>query len=119
MPSRLAALALSRDLRFDLFAVVFALGTLHHELEFAFEQMAYGPLEDYMERVSRVLPSTGWPTAVGLGLHLGDVLLSLLIVFVPRRRELTCLLAPIFLASQLTSPVRVSSHAGMMAIGLV
>lgn len=119
MPTAPSRNALRSDLRLEVFAVVFALGTIFHELEFLIEQARIGPFTEYMERWSRVAPSTGWPSSVGLTLHLANVAISLLLMLLPRRRELLCLLAPMFFLSQLASPDRIPSHSGLMAGGLL
>jgi hypothetical protein len=54
------------DLRLRLFAGLFALGTVHHELEFVLEQAAVGPFAEYLERWGRVAPSIGRPSEVGV-----------------------------------------------------
>ena len=109
---------LTRDLRVDLFAILFALGTLHHEVEFVLEAWMVGPLSEYMERWGRVVETVGWPSSVASGLHLAVVLVSLAILVVPRRRELLGLLAVVFLLSQVASPHRIASHASLMAAAL-
>jgi hypothetical protein len=111
-------LRLTSDLRFDLFAVIFALGTLHHELQFIIEQQATGPVSEYMERWARVKPSIGWSSEVGLALHLADLVISTLILVLPWRRALMCTLAPTWLVSQLASLERIPAHNGLMAGGL-
>ena len=111
--------ALRSDLRLEVFAVVFALGTVFHELEFLLEQARVGPFTEYMERWSRVAPSMGWSSEVGLALHFGNVVISVLLVVLPWRRELLCLLTPTFFLSQLASPDRIASHSGLMAGGLL
>jgi hypothetical protein len=98
--------------------VVFALGTLHHELLFILEQQHVGPFTQYMERWAQAKPTSGWPSEVGVALHLADILISLLILALPWRRELLCLLAIPFLLSQLASPSKIASHNSVMAAGL-
>jgi hypothetical protein len=88
-------------------------------LEFVLEQGQVGPFAEYMERWSRAVPSTGWPSEVGVWLHLSNVAISLLILALPWRRELLCLLAVTFLLSQLASPERIASHSTLMAGGLL
>jgi hypothetical protein len=85
--------ALATDLRFQLFAVVFAVGTIAHELRFLLEIVAVGPLTEYMERWGRAVPALLWPSWSGLALHLGDIALALGLLVVPRKREGICLLA--------------------------
>jgi hypothetical protein len=119
MPPAPRPAVLRSDVRLEVFAVVFALGTVLHELEFLLEQARIGPFTEYMERWSRVAPSMGWSSAVGLTLHLVNVAISLLIVLLPWRRELLCLLTPTFFLSQLASPDRIASHSGLMAAGLL
>ena len=111
--------ALATDLRFQLFAVVFAVGTIAHELRFLLEIVAVGPLTEYMERWGRAMPALLWPSWSGLALHLGDIALALGLLVVPRKREGICLLAVVFLASQLASPNRSSSHSSLMIGGLL
>src|SRR5687767_6533890 len=74
---------LSGDLRIHLFAGLFALGTIHHEIEFVLEQVPIGPLTEYMERWGRAIPTVGWPSAVGIALHLANVAISLLLMALP------------------------------------
>jgi hypothetical protein len=119
MPTAPSRKVLQSDLRLEVFAVVFALGTIFHELEFLVEQARIGPFVEYMERWSRVAPSMGWPSSVGLTLHLANVAISLSLMVLPWRRELLCLLTPMFFLSQLASPDRISSHSGLMAGGLL
>jgi hypothetical protein len=111
--------ALASDLRLHVFAVVFALGTIHHELGFVLEEGEVGPLTEYMERWSRAVPSTGWPSELALALHAVIVAIALLLLWRRWPRELLCLLAVTFFLSQLASPHRISSHAGLMAGGLL
>jgi hypothetical protein len=106
---------LDGDVRIGLFAFLFALGTLHHELQFILEQQRVGPIGEYMERWSRVKPSSGWPSEVGLAFHAADIIISLLILVLPWRRALLCLLAVPFLPSLLASPERIPSHTSLMA----
>jgi hypothetical protein len=106
------------DVRIDLFAFLFALGMLHHELQFILEQQRIGPIGDYMERWSRVRPSSGWSSEVGLALHLADVAISVLILVLPWRRALLCLLAIPYLLSLLASPERISGHSSLLAAAL-
>lgn len=103
------------DLRFDLFALVFAVGTLHHELQFILEQQRVGPFAEYMERWGRAKQTIGWPSEVGIALHVADILIAILILVLPWRRALCCLLAVPFLLSQLASPERIASHNSLMA----
>lgn len=119
MRSAGGAVPLRRDLRLDLFAIPFAIGTLHHELEFVVEVCLVGPLSEYMERWSRAVESTGWPSEVGLAAHGAVLAVSLLLIVLPRRRELLCVLAVAFLLSQMSSPHRIASHSGLMAGGLL
>jgi hypothetical protein len=111
--------ALITDVRLDAFAMMFALGTLLHELEFVREIAFAGPLTEYMERWGRAVPTTGWPSWVGVTLHLADAAVSLLVLLGRRRREGLCLLAVTFLLSQLVSPNRIASHSSLMFGGLV
>ena len=106
------------DLRFELFAVIFALGTIHHEIQLILEQQLSGPIADYLERSALVRPTVSWPSALGVALHVGDIVLALLILVLPWRRGLSCLLAATFLLSYVASPERTSSHASLMAFGL-
>lgn len=106
------------DPRFSLFAIVFALGTLHHELQFILVQQTTGPFLGYMERLGQVYPSVGWPSSVGIGLHLANVLISLLILVAPWRRALLGLLTVPFLLSNLTIPLGIASHNTLMAAAL-
>ena len=117
--SRLRSLGLASDLRLDLFAVVFAIGTLHHEVQFILEQQRVGPFTEYMERWSQAKPTIGWPSEVGIALHLADILIAVLVIMLPWRRALLCLLAVPFLLSQLASPERIASHNSLMAGALV
>jgi hypothetical protein len=110
---------LLQDLRIQLFGAVFAVGTLFHELEFILEQAAVGPLGQYMERWGRVVPSLPLPSAIGLALHGAVMLIALVVLVLPRRREWLCALAVLFLASLLASPARIPSHAGPMATALL
>jgi hypothetical protein len=105
--------------RFKLFARIFALGTISHELEFLLEQARIGPMTQYMELWSRVIPSVGWSSRTGLALHFSDIAISLLILILPWSRELVCLLAGTFLFSELASPARIASHCSLMAGGLL
>jgi hypothetical protein len=111
--------ALATDLRFQLFAVVFAVGTIAHELEFLVEVVTVGPLTEYMERWGRAVPTPPWPSWGGLALHLGDLAIALCLLVVRRKREGLCLLAVVFLASQLASPHRLASHNSLMIGGLL
>jgi hypothetical protein len=110
---------LTGDLRIEVFAILFALGTIHHEIEFVIEQLPIGPFLEYMERWQRVIPTVGWPSAAGVGLHLANAVVSLLLIVLPWRRELLCLLAVTFLLSLLVSPDRFPSHSSLMAGGLL
>jgi len=116
---------LGSDLRLRLFAWTFGFGTIFHELEFALEQGRMGPLSTYMETMARIKPTIGWSSDVGLALHAACAALGLLLMVVactPRGarwcRPALCLLAPVFLLSQLACPDRITSHAGLMAGGL-
>jgi hypothetical protein len=117
--SPLRRYSLTSDLRIQLFARVFAVGTIAHELEFLLEQARIGPLTQYMELWSRVIPSVGWSSRTGLALHFANVAISLLILILPWSRELVCLLAGTFLFSELASPARIASHCSLMAGGLL
>jgi uncharacterized membrane protein YuzA (DUF378 family) len=110
---------LAADLRIHLVAFVFALGTIHHELQFILEQQLMGPFTEYLERWSRVKPSLGWPSEIGVAIHLADILISVLILALPYRRELLCLLAPTFLLSNFVSLERIPAHNSLMAAALV
>jgi hypothetical protein len=110
---------LATDLRFQLFAVVFAVGTIAHELGFLLEVVAVGPLTEYMERWGRAVPTLPLPSWGGLALHLGDIAIALCVLVVRRKREGLCLLAVVFLASQLASPNRSASHNSLMIGGLL
>ena len=112
-------MAIRCDLRLQLFARLFALGTISHELEFLLEQSRIGPLTEYMERWSHVVPSVGWLSRTGLALHFANVAVSLLILILPWSRELLCLLAVTFLGSEPASPERIASHCSMMAGALL
>jgi len=109
------ALDSTGDLRFQLFATIFALGTLHHEIQFILVQQTSGPFAGYMERLGQVHPSVGWPSSVGVGLHLANVSISLLILVLPWRRALLGLLTIPFLLSNLTIPLGIASHNTLMA----
>jgi hypothetical protein len=109
---------LRSDLRLDLFAIVFALGTIHHEVQFLLEQQITGSLFNYLERSALVRPTVGWPSSLAVGLHVADIVVSLLILVLPYRRALLCLLALTFLPSQLVSPERTPSHNSMMIFSL-
>jgi hypothetical protein len=106
------------DLRFEVFAILFALGTIHHELQFVLEQQLSGPLTGYLERSALVRPTVPWPSSVGIGLHLGCMVLAVLMLVLPWRRLLACLLAVTFLFSYAASPERIPSHNTLMAAGL-
>lgn len=80
----------ARDRRLRVCARLFGLGTILHELEFALEPGAVGPLGEYMERWSRAVPSTGWPSEIGLALHGATAVLGLLLILVSGGRELDC-----------------------------
>jgi hypothetical protein len=101
-------------MRFKLFARLFAVGTISHELEFLLEQARIGPMTQYMELWSRVIPSIGWSSRTGLALHFANVVVSLLILILPWTRELVCLLAGAFMLSELASPARIASHCSLM-----
>ena len=109
---------LTSDPRFDLFAVVFAVATVHHELQFLLEQQLTGPLDQYMERMALLKATIGWPSAVGIGLHAACLVVSLLVLVLPWRRALLCLLAGPALLSQLASPERIPSHNSLMIAAL-
>lgn len=102
-----------------MFAIVFALGTIHHELQFILEQQLMGPFTEYLERWSRVKPSVGWPSEVGVTIHLADIVISILVLALPYRRELLCLLTPVFLLSNFASLERIPAHNSLMAGALV
>jgi hypothetical protein len=107
-------LDLTSDLRFQLFGVVFALGTLHHELQLLRSLQRTGPLTEYMERWTHVLPSPGWSSELALAFHIGNSLLALLMIVLAWRRALLALLATTLLPSSLTSGERFSSHQTVM-----
>ena len=111
--------SLTGDLRLTIFARVFALGTISSVLEFMLEQARIGPLTEYMERWSRLIPSTGWSSRTGLTLQFASAAISILIFILPCSRELLCLLAGTFLLAQLASPERIASHCSMMAGALL
>jgi hypothetical protein len=112
------SLRLAGDLRIQLFGFIFALGTIHHELQFILEQNSIGPFLEYLDRWRQVRPTIDWPNGIGVSLHLADIVISLAIIALPWRRELLCLLAVTFLLSNLVSPERISSHNSLMAGGL-
>ena len=112
-------LRLAQDLRIQLFAIVFALGSLHHEAQYLVQQLRVGPLGEYMERWSAAKPTSGWPSEVGLALHLAVVVVSVLVIVLPWRRALLCALAVPFLLSKLVSPDRLSSHSSVIVAALI
>lgn len=111
--------ALAQDLRIQLFAIVLALGLLHHEAQFLVQQLRVGPLGEYMERWGAVRPTLGWSSEVGLAIHLAVIAISVLILALPRRRALLCALPVPFGLSLLASPDRVSSHSSVIVAALV
>lgn len=119
LATRLRPYALASDLRLEIFARVLAFGTIAHVLEFIMEQARVGPLTEYMERWSRIIPSVGWSSRTGLALQMATVAVSLAIFFLPYTRELLCLLGATFLLSQLASPERIASHCSMMTGGFL
>jgi hypothetical protein len=106
---------LAGDLRIHLFGAIFALGTLHHELQVILVQQTTGPFSEYMERLGQVHPSIGWPSSVGIALHAANLLIGVLILVLPWRRELLGLLTIPFLLSNLTIPMGIASHNTLMA----
>ena len=106
------------DLRIQLFASLFGLGTIHHELQFILEQQRGGPFSDYMERWGQVKPSVAWPSDVGIFLHLADLVLGLLLLALPWRRALLNALAVVFPLATLVSPHRIPSHNSLMVAAL-
>ena len=59
-------------------------------------------------------PTLGWPSAVGIALHLADLVLGGLLLVLPWRRALLIPLAITFPLATLASPERVSSHSSLM-----
>ena len=112
------AFGLAGDLRIQLFGALFGLGTIHHELQFILEQQRTGPFADYMERWSVLKPSIGWPSEVGIALHLIDLLLGGLLLTLPWRRALLIPLAIVFPLVNLVSPERIPSHNSLMVATL-
>jgi hypothetical protein len=112
------SLGLTADLRITLFAVIFALGALHHEIQFILEQQRIGPFTQFLDLWRQAKPTIGWSSEVGVFLHLANIVISLLILVLPWRRELLCLLAVTFWLSQLASPERIASHNSLAAGGL-
>lgn len=113
-PSARPGFVLAGDLRIHLFAMLFALATIHHELQLILELQLSGPLTEYMERWGRAVPTIGWPSGVGIALHLADILVSVLILALPWRRALLLPLAITFPLVNLVSPHRIPSHNSFM-----
>ena len=105
---------LTGDLRIQIFGALFGLGTIHHELQFLLEQQRTGPLANYMERWGLVKPTIGWPSEVGIALHLIDLVLGILLLVLPYRRVLLMVLGPAFALVNLVSPERIPSHNSLM-----
>jgi hypothetical protein len=110
---------LASDLRFQMFGLLFALGLLGHEVLFVLEQQRTGPLTDYLARWTAIKPSLGWPTELGLAIHAANALLALLLLALPRKRELLGLAAVPFWLSLLASPERTSAHSSLLAAALL
>jgi hypothetical protein len=110
----LKAVRLASDLRFELFAACFGLATIHHEMDFIREQQRAVPLERYLESWAQVKPTLGWPSEVGLTIHLLLFPLSLALIVLPARRALLCLLGVPLLLSVLLSPERIASHTSLL-----
>ena len=106
------------DVRIQLFGVLFGLGTVHHELQFILEQYQTGPLGSYMERWAIARPTIGWPSEVGIALHLLDLLVGAMLVVLPWRRALLMLVAVSFGLVNLVSPERIPSHNSLMLAAL-
>jgi hypothetical protein len=106
--------ALATDVRLEAFAVVFAFGTILHELQITREFMDTGPLFGYLDRW-RPVPTAPWPSWLAAGLHLVNIAIAAGVIAGPRRRESLCLLAVTLLASLLTIPHRLASHNSVMA----
>jgi hypothetical protein len=111
-------LALTGDLRFDIFAAVFALSTINHTLQMLLEQQVVGPVDEYLERWRNVVPTVDWPSALGLAITGAMLLLSLLTIALPSRRLMLALLALPTLAWNLVSPERIPAHNSVMAAAL-
>ena len=111
-------LALASDLRFEIFAVVFALSTINHTLQMLLEQQVVGPIDEYLERWRPVVPTIDWPTAAGLAIAAAMLALSLFAIALPSRRLLLALLALPTLAWNLVSPERIPAHNSVMAAAL-
>ncbi len=112
------ATALGSDVRIQIFGALFGLGTIHHELQFILEQTRIGALGDYMERWSRLRPTIGWSSDVGIALHLIDLVVGILLVVLPWRRALLLPLALSFSLTNLVSPERIPSHNSLMVASL-
>lgn len=109
--------ALATDVRFEVFAVVFAFGTILHELQVIRELMDTGPLLAYLDRW-RPVPTPPWPSWLAAALHLGNIAISVFVIAGRWRRETVCLLALTILASLLAIPHRLPSHNSVMAAGM-
>src|SRR5215212_1557657 len=103
-------LALASDLRFEIFAAVFALSTLNHTLQMLLEQQVVGPIDEYLERWRNVVPTIDWPSAAGLAIAGMLLLLSLFTIVLASRRLMLALLALPALAWNLVSPERIPAH---------
>jgi hypothetical protein len=114
MPPRL-----THDTRIHVVAVLVAWGTVCHVLKFVLDQTMLGPMSDYMERWSRVLPSVGWSSTWGIALHLTTAAVAILMLLPRRRRELLAVLLGPYVLSQLATPDRISSHSAHLVAGLM
>ena len=111
-------LALASDLRFEIFAAVFALSTINHTLQMLLEQQVVGPINEYLERWRNVVPTIDWPSAAGLAIAGMLLLLSLFTIVLASRRLMLALLALPALAWNLVSPERIPAHNSVMAAAL-
>jgi hypothetical protein len=116
--ARFRGLDLATDLRFRLFAALFALGLINHELQFILEQQRYGPFLQYLEILRPARTTIDWPSSVGVGLHLADLLVGVLVLLRPDR-GCFALLGLTFPVTLLVSPDRVASHCSLMAAAAV
>jgi hypothetical protein len=91
---------------------------MHHELQFILEQQHSGSFATYMERWAAVKPTIGWPSEVGIALHLVDLLLGALLLVLPYRRVLLMLVGVSFSLTNLVSPERIASHNSLMVAAL-
>src|SRR5262249_46036428 len=107
------------DVRLRMFAALFFVGIVAHELEFGLEQEQVSHLSNYLEHWRRAVPTVAWSSSVGLTAHIANLVFSGAAAIASRPRRWLSALLLSFVLSQIASPDRTSSHSSVVAGALL